>query len=696
MKKIINLVIAALLFQCTMAQVTIDRTRKPAAGPAPVISIKDPVISVLPNGITILVVENHKLPRVRASLNIDAGPIIEGKKAGVMSLMGQMLEEGTLTRPKADFDEATDLLGANLGMSPSGGSVSSLTRYFEKSFELFADALRNPSFPQESFDKLRTQTITNLKSSEKSASVIAGRVTSALSYGKQTALGEFTTEESVKGLTLNDIKEAYKNYITPSRSYLTFVGDITPAAARALAIKYLGSWTGVKLPVPTVAKIDNLAKTEIDFVDVPTAVQGELSVSNIVNNPLSNPDYHALALANNILGGGAEAKLFMNLREKHGFTYGSYSRIGNGRFPAQFKATAAVRTDKVDSAAAEIMNEIVNMREGRITQEELDMAKAKYNGSFALGMEDPANTATYATNILINGLPKDYYKTFLQKINKVTLADIQRVSKQYFNQEGARIVIVGNGSKILPNLTRLGYPVKMYDKWANPIVDKPNTNVEETKKTSDGVSAFSVIEDYMKAIGGKEEVKKVNTLKVTLSSEIMGRAIDGTELRMNPSMRYTEMKMGSMVVQQTMFDGIKGYQSQMGKKKDLTPEEAKEYLDDKGVIPQLYYNGADYKTEYMGTAKANGEDAYKLKVVKPSGKLSVEYYSVKTGLLLREEGTEKEGDVEVNVSTDFSDYRKVGNIMLPYTISISQGEMNFDMKVKEYKINEGVTVADFK
>ena len=449
MKKIINLVIAALLFQCTMAQVNIDRTKKPAAGPAPVISIKDPVISVLPNGITILVVENHKLPRVRATLNIDAGPIVEGKKAGAMSLMGQMLEEGTKTRPKADFDEATDLLGANLGMSPNGGSVSSLTRYFDKSFELFADALRNPSFPQESFDKLRTQTITNLKSSEKSASVIAGRVTSALSFGKQTALGEFTTEESVKGLTLNDIKDAYKNYITPSRSYLTFVGDITPAAARALAMKYLGNWTGVKLPVPSVPKIDNLAKTEIDFVDVPTAVQGELSVSNIINNPLSNPDYHALALANNILGGGAEAKLFMNLREKHGFTYGSYSRVGNGRFPAQFKATAAVRTDKVDSAAAEIVNEILNMREGKVTQDELNMAKAKYNGSFALGMEDPANNATYATNILINGLPKDYYKTFLQKINKVTLADVQRVSKQYFSQDNSRIVIVGNGSKKL-------------------------------------------------------------------------------------------------------------------------------------------------------------------------------------------------------------------------------------------------------
>ena len=261
MKKLLNLVIAALFFQSAIAQVSIDRTKPPAAGPAPVIAIKDPYITVLANGITVVVVENHKLPRVRASLNIDRGPIVEGKKAGVMNLMGQMLEEGTVSRSKADFDEAVDMMGADLNMNSSGGSISSLTRYFDKSFELFSDALRHPSFPQESFDKLRTLTLTNLKSSEKSASVIGGRVTTALSFGKQTALGEFTTEESVKGLTLNDVKDAYKNYITPSRSYLVFVGDITPAAAKTIALKYLGNWTGVTLPVPAVPSTENPAKT---------------------------------------------------------------------------------------------------------------------------------------------------------------------------------------------------------------------------------------------------------------------------------------------------------------------------------------------------------------------------------------------------------------------------------------------------
>ncbi|MEO7523914.1 MAG: pitrilysin family protein, partial [Ferruginibacter sp.] len=465
-----NKIIYTLFFAATTfaASAQIDRTKAPKAGPAPVIQFKNPEVFTLPNGMTILVVENHKLPRVSATLNIDMGPVKEGDKAGVMQLMGQMMGEGTKSMSKAKFDESIDLIGADVNVYSTGGSASALTRYFSQAFMLMADALKEPAFPQESFEKLQKQTITGLKSSEKSATAISGRVVSALAYGKHTAMGEFVTEESVKGLNLEDIKLAYRNHITPSRSYLTFVGDITAGKAKELATKAFGTWTGKKLPVPEFANAENVSTTEIDFVDVPTAVQGELSVTNLINNPMSGKDYHALLIANQILGGGAESKLFMNLREKHGFTYGSYANTGSGRFQAQFKTSAQVRSEKADSAVVEMLAEIDSMRNGRITPEELASAKAKYNGSFALKMEDPANTATYATNILINGLEKDFYRTFLQKINALTVADIQRVAKNYYNKDKARIVIVGNGTKILPNLTRLGYTTKLYDKYAEP------------------------------------------------------------------------------------------------------------------------------------------------------------------------------------------------------------------------------------
>ena len=697
MKKIIIVVLSLITMQQVFAQTKIDRSKKPDAGPAPVISIKDPAIFNMPNGMTVLVVENHKVPKVRAILNIDAGPIKEGSKAGMLDIMGEMLGEGTSSMTKDKFDESVDIIGADVSLNAAGGSASAMTRYFDKAFMLMADALKNPSFPEGSFKKIQSQMITALKQNDKKASVIAERVNAALCYGKVTAMGEFTTEQTVKALTLDDIKEAYKNYITPSRSYLTFVGDISPAAAKALAEKAFGKWTGTKLTLPVIADVQNPAKTEIDFVDVPTAVQTEIRIGNLVTNPMNGSDYHALVLANYIVGGGAESKLFMNVREKHGFTYDAHSTLGNGRFQSLFTATTQVRTDKTDSAVAEMVSEILNMRDGKITEEELNNAKAVYNGIFALRMENPAITATYASNILINNLPKDFYRNYLQKINSISKEDIVRVSKNYFNESNARIVIVGNGSKILPNLSRLGYPVKKYDKFADPVVDKATeVNADESTKTTDKVSAYNIIEDYLKAIGGKEEVKKVNSINATISLEMMGRSFTGTEKILAPNKHFLELKMGEMTIMKSVFDGSKGFQQQGPQKKDLSEAEIKEASDDKGVIPQLYYIGADYKTEYIGSGKIGEETTYRLKVVMPSGRLSIQEYASKTGLLLKEETTSKEGDTDSPLTIEYKNYKKAGNILVPYEVTRNQGGQEFTMVYTGIKVNEGVTEADFK
>jgi zinc protease len=695
MKKYIIVAISILCLQNCFAQKKVDRSKKPVAGPAPTITFKDPVTFVMPNGMTVMVVENHKIPKVNASFSIDAGPITEGSKAGCLDMMGGMLGEGTTNMPKDKFDEAVDAIGANVNLSSNGGSASALTRYFEKAFLLMADGLKNPSFPQESFEKLKTQTITGLKSSERSVPAIAGRVSQALSYGKNTAQGEFTTEETVKSLTLNDVKNAYKKYITPSRSYLTFVGDITPLAAKALAMRAFENWKGNKLQLEVMPVVQNPAKTEINFVDVPTAVQGELSMGNIICNPMSGQNYHALLLANQILGGGAESKLFMNLREKHGFTYGAYSSAGSGRFQSLFKAGAAVRTDKVDSAVQEMVAEILNMRDGKIGEDELAMAKAKYNGNFALGMEDPSRAATYASNILINNLPKDFYKMYLQKINAVTVADIKRVAKDYFSESNSRIVVVGNGKKIIPSLMRLGFPIKKFDKFANPVIDevKPD-KIAETANSSDAVSGNSIMQDYFKAIGGKEEATKVTSISSKIEMEMMGRKIAGTEKKMNPNKSFTELTIPemNMTVYKYVFDGLAGSQQQGPQKAALTEAELKEAVDEKGVIPQLNYTSK----EYIGKGKVGNEDSYRLKVTFASGRVSVQHYSTKSGLLLQEETTSKQGEVDSPVTIDYKDYRKVGNIMLPFNKITSQDGQIFDMKYTDIKINEGVTDADFK
>ena len=690
MKKIFLLALTGLFAHSVMAQ-KLDRSQKPKPGPAPTITFADPAIYKLPNGITVLVVENHKLPKVTATYSIDAGPIMEGAKAGVLSLMGGMLSEGTTKKTKAQFDEAIDLMGADVTVSSSGGAASSLTRYFNDTFMLLAEALRNPAFPKESFDKLKSQTLTGIKSNERSAKAISGRVVNALSYGVNHPMGEFVSEQSVNSITLDDVKAAYSKYVTPSRGYLTFVGDITPAAARALATKAFGDWKGATLTLPKLAPVSNPNQTEIDLIDVPTAVQAEITVTSLVDLPLSSPDYHAVLLADQILGGGADAKLFTNLREKHGFTYGAYSSTGSGRFQAKFSANAAVRNEKVDSAVVEFLREINIMRMEKVSAEDLQNAKNLYNGTFALGLENPARMASFALNIMINDLPKDFYRTYLKKINAVTQEDILRVSKKYFGHDNARVVVVGKQEDVLPGLKKLGFAVKLYDKYANPVDEAVVAAVP--KKTPE-----EVISTYIKAIGGEAELKKVKTIVATGDFEIQGQKLNASLKQMAPNMESTVISMGGTTVMKEVFDGTTGIKVQGPSSIDYTPEELKEKKAKQGLIDQLYYNSA--KLEDAGISKVGDVTVYKINVTPATGPKKTEYYDAKTGFLIKEERPFKVAGKEVMINSLFSDYKKAGNILIPHkTVQIMPvGDTTQELAfvLKDVKINAPLTAADFK
>jgi len=691
MKKLFIIAAVSLLAQGISAQ-TIDRSHKPKPGPAPVITVGDPVIYKLANGITVLVVENHKLPKVAASYSIDAGPITEGAKAGVVGLMGSMLNEGTTTKTKAQFDEAVDQLGADVSAGSYGGSVSALTRYFPEAFALMAESIRKPAFPAESFEKLKSQTITGLKSNEKSAKAISARVVNALAYGKTHPYGEFETEASITGITLDDVKAAYKKYITPSRGYLTFVGDIKPEAAKALAEKAFGDWKGTALTLPVLTKVANPAKTEVDIINVSNAVQSEITVVNLIDLPMSSPDYFPILLANQILGGGGESRLFDNLREKHGFTYGAYSSTGSGRFQSKFSANAAVRNEKVDSAVVEFLKEINTIRTSKVTADELQNAKNLFNGSFALGLENPARTAGFASNILINNLPKDFYRTYLQKINAVTTDDILRVTKKYFNHDNTRIVIVGKTDAFAAGLTKAGFKTQVYDNYANAV------KATETAAAPTAAPA-EIIKNYIKAIGGEEAIKKITSLQQNGEMEMQGQKLTVTIKNMAPNLSSMEISMGGQTAMKQVYNGKTGYAMQMGQKAELTGDDLAEKKDDRGYGTQVYYATDGTKIEAAGTAKVGTADAFKLNITSPSGKKKTEYYDTKSGLLLKDESTTTKGGAEISQSVEYSNYKKVGDVLFPFTLTQSvatpQGAQEFSVVIKDIKINPPLKAEDF-
>ena len=447
--KNIKYIAAAFLFSGMVYAQNIDINAMPKSGPTPAINIAKPNSFKLKNGLTVLVVENNKLPRVNIQLTMDRPPIYEGNIVGVGEIMADQLGTGTTKLSKEEFNKKIDFLGARLSFYPQGVGANTLSKYSTQVISLMADAIINPKFSAEEVNKSKERAIEGLKAKEKDASEIARQVDNALTYGKNTALGEFITEESINKIQLKDVQDFYKKYYAPDNAYLVIVGDVKTSEIKKLVEKEFGKWkkSGTKFAAVEPAK--NLPATEINIVDVPTAVQSVIRVGNISTLQMKDPQYFSGVIANHILG-GAETRLFMNLREKNGYTYGAYSHLSTNKYSPYFSANASVRNEVTDKAVVEFMNELKGI--SQIKPEELANAKAKLKGEFIMSLEKPETIARFALNERLYSLPADFYANYLKSIDKVTTSDVSAAAKAYILPNQSRIFVAGKGADILTNL----------------------------------------------------------------------------------------------------------------------------------------------------------------------------------------------------------------------------------------------------
>ena len=679
--KIISFIIV-LMSLTTVAQ--IDRSVQPKPGPAPKINLGTPKTFNLKNGLQVLIVENHKLPRVSATLSIDNKPRSYGNKKGAEELLGGMLGTGTETISKAKFDEEVDYLGATISFWDEGASARSLSRYFPKVLNLMADAVINPVFNQDEFDKQMKQNLDAIKVSAKSVQAIARRVESALTYGKEHPFGEFTTEETLKNVTISDVENLYKTYFKPNNAYLVVIGDVDYKSVKKQITKAFSKWEKGDFSENNLPEVKNVATTEIDFINMPNAVQSEVTVINSVNLKMTDEDYFAALLANQILGGGATERLFMNLREDKGFTYGAYSSIRPSRYVSSFKATSAVRNTVTDSATVEIMNEINRIRNEKVSTEELKNAKAKYIGSFVMAVEKPETVARYALNIKTNKLPDDFYQNYLTNINLVTIDAVQKAAQKYFKATNARIIITGKAIDLLPALEKLPYKINYFDKEGN-ATEKP----ELTKPVPSGVTKQTVIENYFNAIGGAEKVQELKTTYVSYEASAMGNTIMSVEKR-TASKYATEVSMGGNVMSKIVMtkDGV------FMNKHPMPEMIAKEMTFVLGTFPEMGILANETST-LTGIENINGKDAY---VITTKGEIvtSTAFYDVGTGLKIKEAQVISMGGKTQNQETTFGEYKDYDGIKFPITKSGSLGPQTVEFKLIDVKINEGVSESDFE
>ncbi|OOG63813.1 pitrilysin family protein [Flavobacterium sp. A45] len=448
-----------------------DRTQ-PKPGKSPIINIKKPQTFVLDNGMKILIVENHKLPRVSFNLTLNNAPFTEGNKKGVDELTSNLIGNGSKITTKAAFNEEIDFWGVDINFSSHGATANSLSKYSVRVLELMAEGVLHPNFTQEDFDKEKAKLIEGMKAEEKSVPAIASRVVDVLAFGKNHPSGEFMTEETLHNITLTDVETNYKTYFVPENAYLVIVGDVKYENTKVVVEKLFSTWEKKNTPKTTYDIPANTSNLQINLVDVPNAVQSEITLVNTVNLKMGDPDFFPAVIANQILGGDFNSYLNMNLREKNAWTYGARSSIGAGKYTSKFFAKSAVRNAVTDSAVVEFIKEIKRIRTEKVSDEVLETVKAGYIGRFVMQVEKPQAVARYALNIETEKLPADFYEKYIQTINAVTTEDILRVANKYFLIDNIRIVIAGKKSEIFTGLEKLKIPMFHFDKYGNPL-EKP-------------------------------------------------------------------------------------------------------------------------------------------------------------------------------------------------------------------------------
>jgi zinc protease len=450
------------------------RSTPPPPGPYPALNLPVPKQIRLPNGLNLLLVEQHALPIVSANLIIMSGSDHNPPDyPGLASFTAEMLDEGTRTRSPLKIAADADQIGASLSTGSTTDlsyvATRTLKRNVEAAFELVSDVLLNPAFASEEIERIRHDRMTQILQQKDNPGILAIRVFYDAVYGATHPYGftDVGTEESIQAITQDLLTGFYRTGYFAANSALVVAGDITESEALNLAEKYFGGWQGAG-PTFEPSAMGSKPARRVIIVERPDAPQTVLRIGH-VGVARSHPDYAAIDVMNTALGGLFSSRINLNLREKHGYTYGASSSFVFRRGPGPFLVGTSVRTDVTAPAVLEIFNEIERIREGEITTEELATAKDSISRSLPGMFETTPEAASSIGQLFVHNLPLSYYQELPQQIQNVTVEEVQQAARNHLRPEEAVIIAVGDRSQIESELEKLNLgPIEIRNSNGSP------------------------------------------------------------------------------------------------------------------------------------------------------------------------------------------------------------------------------------
>jgi zinc protease len=445
------------------------KNRAPVSREVLQVRLPRPIEAKLKNGLTVLILEDRRAPFVTLQLYLNgAGALFEPREmAGLANATALMLNEGTASRSSVQIAEEIDRLGAALGAGSSFGSpeavvsASGLSDNFDDWFEVFAEVLLRPSFPANELEKFKQRQRAQLREQRSSSGFLLSERFNRAVYGDHPAAQVSATPESLDRLSRGSLVEWHRQRYAPQNAILGIAGDVRAKELIAKLEKRLAGWkpTSFKQALPQDPAA--IKARRVLLVDRPNSVQTSLALGNIAIERRS-PEYMPMVVMNYVLGGGASSRLFLNLREEKGYTYGVYSDFSALRYPGPWRAGGNMRTEVTDGALVEFFNEIRRIRDEKVTAEELEASKRAIVASFALSLEQPSRVLGFAITSKLYGFPPDYWDTYPAKIMAVSAEDVQRVARAYLNPDALQVVAVGDAGRIKATLEKYG-SVEVFD-----------------------------------------------------------------------------------------------------------------------------------------------------------------------------------------------------------------------------------------
>ena len=682
MKKILSLTIAAALLSLFQLSAQIDRSKAPEAGPAPVVEFGDFEKFTLDNGLRVILVEDHDRPLVSVAINFIVDPYMQGDKTGESEFFGELWSKGTASRTAEQINNEVDFLGASFRTSSSSIGFTTLTKYTDKMMELLSDVLYNPTFPQEEMDKMQDQYLGLLQMSQSQPSSIISNIQTATVYPEGHSYSDIMTEATVKNITVDDCRAYYDKYIIPNSAIMIITGDMKLKEAKALCEKYLASWEAGEVITFDDPAVNRPEGIEVVFSPKDGAVQSTIRMMAPITLTRDSEDLMALQIANGIYGGGGfDAKLFKNLRETHGWTYGAYSSVRPDEVSGTFYAFGDVNANATDSSFVQMRYELQNMMDGKYTEEDLKKFKTMFAGEFSRSMESSDQIAQYAYNIERYNLPADYFSTYLQRLDALTLDDIRAVVAKYFDPDNMYWFCVGDPS-VIPALAAYdsdGVVVEL-DFEGKPI---------ERKAVAEGVTVESVLDSYLEAIGGRALVEGINDMTENVEMNVMGMSMTTTTKRIidQKCFSITQTMGGNPISNIVLRDG-KIKVSAGGMEQEITDPAQVEAMSDIYPFPEILGAEQGYVFTLEGIENVDGSDAYKVRQEK-GGMASYNFYDVATGLKVKSIASAQGQTQEVV----YADYQQTPyGILYPMVQKTTLPQVGVvEAKVTEVTINSGLT-----